>query len=85
MNDVCHAMCRKFCEPFRDDLNPCEDGQLCVGASPDGPWFCDPFPVVCRTASDCPMYRPPDDAGIQSDWTCEDGTCQYPGYVYGAE
>lgn len=84
--NVCHAMCAKYCDAFRTDLNPCEDGQLCIPPQdPRSPTHCTAQPIPCDAPDDCPLFRPLDDAGVQSQWECVDGVCRYPGYEYGAQ
>ena len=47
--------------------------------------FCTALPISCTSVEDCPLYRPADAQGVQYDWTCEGGTCRYPGFQYAVD
>ncbi len=57
--------------------NPCDEDWLCNDQSPAGP-YCTPQLVSCEQPADCPSYLPSE----EGEWTCEEGTCRFPGYCY---
>jgi len=74
---ACRASCTQGCVIVHDEVNPCQDGQLCTqgGSQKDG--LCVSHPLPCENVADCPAFRPGD--GL---WSCESGSCRFPGYSY---
>lgn len=80
---ACSVRCTRPCTVERADTNPCPDGLLCNQSEtrrPDQGWatYCTRGLVRCETPADCPIYRPGEGA-----WSCDDGTCRFPGFAYG--
>ena len=75
---ICDAWCPDTCEVIDPDVNPCtEPGWICP--SVDGSTArCIPTEISCETTNDCPDYRP----SSTGAWTCDNGTCRFPGFQY---
>jgi hypothetical protein len=84
---VCQAQCPQLCKTDVSNVNSCGGDLICTDDGqqmPTGP-FCSALAITCTDATQCPLYRPLDDAGAQWQWSCVNGICQYPGlqYVHG--
>jgi hypothetical protein len=80
----CQVQCSKLCVTDVSDINSCSGGLICTdnGQQLPIPAHCTALSISCTVATDCPLYRPADDAGAQQDWTCSDGICSYPELNY---
>jgi len=79
----CKGRCGDECVVLRADQNPCSEGICKRSLSAGDPYgYCTTVPISCDMADTCPQYRPPLPDGSQSDWTCEDRVCRYPGFTY---
>ena len=74
----CYGDCADTCTAIRTDIDPCPAPRLCAPAT----GVCRIAPIKCQSAGDCPKYLPPTVDGGTAAWTCEAGTCTYPGYNY---
>lgn len=83
-NGTCQTRCSRTCRTDIVDVNSCEGGGVCTdtAATTSSFGWCTVLPISCTSSSECPAYRPRDDAGIQSAWSCADGMCLYPGLDY---
>lgn len=83
-NGACRAECAKGCIPYMCNTA----GAICdapPGIAPSSVTHsCTKNPIVCSTASDCPLQIP-DSAGDAGAWSCESGFCRFPGFTYGYE
>jgi hypothetical protein len=81
----CHAECLGTCDGLsaqsRFPVVQCSTGAICNAPARDGApneGRCTKRPVRCDASDDCPLTKP-SDAG---EWTCDDGTCAFPGFAY---
>ena len=85
---TCRVDCPQLCEAVDPATNPCADSmQICnqsKSGQEDNP-YCASGPIPCTTADDCPLVRPATATDATAVWTCENGTCQFPGFHYGWE
>jgi hypothetical protein len=82
----CVADCADICTVARTDVNPCEKG-ICARSPNENIDlnFCTMLPVACKAESDCPKYLPRTADGGSASWTCQDGVCAYPDFVYSTQ
>jgi len=82
LEGLCHVACVSQCVMVRSDVNPCISPRICTQLPGSGGMaVCKITPVPCTTAATCPLYKPALADGGLGEWTCENGICQYPGYV----
>jgi len=80
---ACGAGCRKICQTVAADQDACSDGLICNDAATKREVsYCTGFPIACASVDECPLFRPADSGGIQYEWSCDQGTCRYPGFRY---
>lgn len=85
VNGTCRARCGNSCQVVEATTNPCQEAGLICNQSSSGKedfTYCTATPIACENASDCPVYRPASADAATAEWTCEQGTCRYPGFVY---
>ena len=68
----CAAWCPQDCTATEQTVNTCDEGYVCTVHS-----RCRATEIECEQADECPSYRPGD-----GEWTCESGTCRFPGFAY---
>lgn len=82
----CRAECLGHCKASmvgsRFPTPLCDNGGICSAPAPtppadDAEGRCTRRPIRCASAADCPLFEP--HAG---EWTCENGTCAFPGFAY---
>jgi hypothetical protein len=83
-NGTCQTQCSRTCRTDIADVSSCTRGAVCTDTAASSSSFgrCTVRAIPCGTAADCPAYRPRDDAGVQSAWSCADGACAYPGLSF---
>jgi hypothetical protein len=82
----CHAACLGTCRVATESRFPeaqCENGGICNQSissrdSVSDSFRCTNRVIHCRETSDCPIHKP----RAEGEWTCEDGTCRFPGHEW---
>ena len=83
----CRVSCTSTCTVpnVARTTNPCSDDALCTLSARQATREsvearCTRAPIPCTIPDDCPFYLPGDGA-----WSCEQGTCRFPGFRYAFE
>lgn len=81
----CQAECLGSCDRLgaqsRFPVEQCRSGAICDAPARDAApneGQCTKRPITCEASDDCPATKP-SDAG---EWTCDQGTCAFPGFAY---